>query len=91
MLILLDENDMGDAGAGRRIYDSVLMLALLCKRGPPESAEFASVTKELAPTLGPEFPTLFKTVLFTSPETGPRLERPVPGIEFDEFPNDELK
>jgi hypothetical protein len=29
MLILLDEKDIGDAG--NRIYDSVLMLALLCK------------------------------------------------------------
>lgn len=89
MLILLDEKDMGDAG--KRIYDSVLMLALLCKWGPPESAEFASVTKELAPTLGPEFATLFKTVLFMSPETRPRLARPVPGIELDELPNDEVK
>ena len=87
--MLLDEKDMGDAG--KRIYDSVLMLALLCKWGPPESAEFASVTKELAPTLGPEFATLLKTALFMSPETGPKLGRPVPGIEFDELPNDELK
>lgn len=83
MLILLEENDMGDAG--RRIYDSVLMLALLCKWGPPEKAEFASVTKELAPTLGPEFATLFNIALLMSPETGPRLGRPVPGIELDEF------
>lgn len=83
MLILLEENDMGDAG--NRIYESVLKLALLCKWGPPDNAEFASVTKELAPTLGPEFATLFNTALFISPETGPRLGRPVPGIELDEF------
>lgn len=89
MLMLLDENDMGEAG--KRKYDSVLMLALLCKWGPPESTEFASVTKELAPTLGPEFATLLKTALFMSPETGPRFERPVPGMELEEFPKDELK
>lgn len=89
MLMLLDENDMGEAG--RRKYDSVLMLALLCKWGPPESTEFASVTKELAPTLGPEFATPLKTALFMSPETGPRFERPVPGMELEEFPKDELK
>lgn len=71
ILMLLDEKDMGDAG--KRIYESVLMLALLCKWGPPEKAEFASVTKELAPTLGPEFATLFNIALFISPETGPRL------------------
>lgn len=87
--MLLDENDMGEAG--RRKYDSVLMLALLCKWGPPESTEFASVTKELAPTLGPEFATPLKTALFMSPETGPRFERPVPGMELEEFPKDELK
>lgn len=87
--MLFDEKDMGEAG--KRIYDSVLMLALLCKWGPPEKAEFASVTKELAPTLGPEFATLFNTALFTSPETGPRFGRPAPGIELDEFPYDELK
>lgn len=67
------------------------MLALLCKWGPPESAEFASVTKELAPTLGPELATLFNAALFISPDTGPRFERPVPGIELEEFPKDELK
>lgn len=83
MLILLEENDMGDAG--NRIYESVLKLALLCKWGPPDNAEFASVTKELAPTLGPEFATLFNTALLISPETGPRLGRQVPGIELDEF------
>ena len=89
MLILLEEKDMGDAG--KRMYDSLLMLALLCKWGPPESTEFASVTKELAPTLGPEFATPLKTALFMSPETGPKFERPVPGIELEEFPKDELK
>lgn len=67
------------------------MLALLCNWGPPESAEFASVTNELAPTLSPEFATLFKTVLFMSPETEPRLGRPVLEIKLEEFPNDELK
>lgn len=80
---------MGEAGKCK--YESVLKLALLCKWGPPESAELASVTKELAPTLGPEFATLFKTALFISPETGPRFERPVPGIVLDELPKDELK
>lgn len=89
MLMLLEVNDIGEAGKHK--YDSVLMLALLCKWGPPESAEFASVTKELAPTLGPEFATLFNTALFMSPETGPRFERPVPGIELEEFAKDELK
>lgn len=49
------------------------------------------MTIELAPTLGPEFATLFKAALFISPETGPRFERPVPGIELEEFPKDELK
>ena len=39
---------------------------LLCKWGPLESAELASVANELAPTLDPEFAALFKTVLFTS-------------------------
>lgn len=73
MLILLDEKDMGEAG--KRMYESVLMLALLWRCGPPESPEFASVTNELAPTLGPELATLFKIVLLTSPETGPKLER----------------
>lgn len=66
------------------------MLALLCNRGPPEKAEFASVTNELAPTLGPEFATLFRTVWLTSPETGSIFERPVPEIELAEFPKDEL-
>lgn len=80
MLILLELNDIGDAGS--RIYESVLKLVLLCKLGPPESPEFASVTKELAPTLGPEFATLFNTTLLT----GPIVARPFPGIEFDEFP-----
>ena len=51
----------------------MLTLALLCKWGPPERAEFASVTKELAPTLGAEFVTVFKTALLISPETGPRF------------------
>lgn len=64
----------------------MLKLALLCKLGPPESAELASVTRELAPTLGAEFVTLFKTALLISPETRPRFERPVPGIELDELP-----
>lgn len=73
------------------MYESVLKLALLCKWGPPESAEFASVTKELAPTLRAEFATLFKTALLISPETGPIFDRPVPGTEFDELPKDELK
>lgn len=67
------------------------MLTLLCKWGPPERAEFASVTKELAPTLGPEFATLFNTALFISPEAEPKLGFPVPGIELDEFPYDVLK
>lgn len=67
------------------------MLALLCRWGPPESPELASVTNELAPTLGPELATLFKIVLLASPETGTRFERPAPGIEFGEFPKDELK
>jgi hypothetical protein len=89
MLILFDVNDIGDVG--NRMYDSVLMLTLLCRWGPPGSAEFASVTKELAPTLGPEFTTLFKTALFISPETRPKLGRLVPGYELDEFPYDELK
>lgn len=87
--MLFELNDIGDAG--KRMYDSVLMLALLCKCGPPERAEFASVTNELAPTLGPELATLSKTALFISPETGPKSEHPVPGIEFDEFANDWLK
>ena len=86
---MFDVNDMGDAG--KRKYESVLMLALLCKWGPPENAEFASVTKELAPTLGAEFATLFKTALFISPDTRPRFERPAPGTALDELPNDELK
>jgi hypothetical protein len=89
MLILFDVNDMGDVG--NRMYDSVLMLTLLSRWGPPGSAEFASVTEELAPTLGPEFATLFKTALFIPPETGPKLGRPVPGYKLDEFPYDELK
>lgn len=67
------------------------MLALLWRWGPPESPEFASVTNELAPTLGPELGTLFKTVLLTSPDTGPKLARALPGIVLDEFPKDELK
>lgn len=86
---MFEEKDIGDAG--KRMYESVLMLALLCKCGPPDSAELASVTKELAPTLGPEFATLFKTTLFMSPETVPRLGRPVPGTELEELPNEELK
>jgi hypothetical protein len=72
MLILFDVNDRGDAGNLK--YESPLMLALLCIWRSPESAEFASVTKELAPTLGAELATLFKIALFISPETGPRLE-----------------
>lgn len=87
-LILFEENDMGDAG--RRIYESVLKLPLLCKLGPPDKPEFASVTNELAPTLGPEFPTLCKTLLLMSADKGSILECP-PGNECDEFPNDELK
>lgn len=47
--MLLDEKDMGDAG--RCKYGSLLML-VLCRCGPPESAELASVTNELAPILG---------------------------------------
>lgn len=66
------------------------MLALLCKLGPPDRAELASVTKELAPTLRPELATVFKAALLTSPEMGPRLDRPDPGIELDEFTKDEL-
>lgn len=59
--------------------------------GPPESPELASVTNELAPTLGPELATLFRTVLLTSPDRGPKLDRGFPGSEFDEFPKDEVK
>ena len=73
---------MGDAG--RRMYDSVLKLALLWRCGPPESPELASVTNELAPALGPEVGTLFKTVLLASPDIGPRFERPAPGVPKDE-------
>lgn len=62
------------------------MLALRWRRGPPERVELASVTNELAPTLGPEF-----AVRFISPETGPRVVRPVPEIELEEFPNDEFR
>lgn len=80
---------MGDAG--KRKYESVLLLALLCNRGPPDSAEFASVTNELAPTLGPEFATLFRTALLMSPETGPRFKRPFPRNELDVLPKHELK
>lgn len=64
ILILLEENDMGEAGS--RLYDSAFILALRCKWGPPESAEFASVTKELAPTLSPEFAALFRARLMSS-------------------------
>ena len=89
ILILFDVNDMGDAG--NRKYESVLTLALLCKWGPPERAEFASVTKELAPTLGAEFATLFKAALFISPETGPKFVRRAPVTVLDELTIDELK
>lgn len=87
-LILLEENDMGDAGS--RIYDSELKLPLRCKLGPPDKPEFASVTNELAPTLGPELATLCKTLLLMSTDRGSILERP-PSNECDELPNDELK
>jgi hypothetical protein len=50
--MLLDEKDMGEAG--RRMYDSVFMLALLCIWGPPDRHELASVTSELTPILGPD-------------------------------------
>ena len=69
----------------------MLTLVLLCKWGPPEREEFASVTKELAPTLGAEFATVFKTALLISPETGPRFEQPAPGTVLDELTKDELK
>lgn len=37
------------------------MLELLCNCGPPERDEFASVTRELAPMLGPdEFAALLR-------------------------------
>jgi hypothetical protein len=49
--MLLDEKDMGEAG--RRMYGSLFMLALLCIWGPPDRHELASVTSELTPTLGP--------------------------------------
>lgn len=58
--------------------------------GPPESPELASVTNELAPTLGPELGTLFKTELLTSPESGPMLARGLLGIECKELPKFEL-
>lgn len=80
---------MGEAG--NLMYESVLKLALLCMWGPPESAEFPSVTIELAPTLGAEFATLFKTALFISLETRPRFERPFPGTVLDELTKGELK
>lgn len=93
MLMLLEENDIGEAGK-HKYEDSLLllllMLALRWRWGPPpDKDEFASVTRELAPTLGPEFATLFRTALFMSPlaETGPRFDRPVvgPGNELDEL------
>lgn len=56
--VLFDENDMGEAG--RRMHGSLLMLALRCNC-VPERAELASLTIELAPTLGPEeFPALLR-------------------------------
>lgn len=59
--MLLEEKDSGDAG--RCVYDSLFMLELLCNCGPPEREELASVTRELAPILGPdEFAALLRTL-----------------------------
>lgn len=73
-----------------RMYDSVLKLELLRRSGPLESPELASVTNELTPALGPGLATPFKNALLASPETGLLCESPIPWIEFDEFPKDEL-
>ncbi|KAF5810059.1 hypothetical protein HanXRQr2_Chr04g0164931 [Helianthus annuus] len=89
ILILLEENDKGDAG--KRIWDSVLILALLWRCGPlPESPELASVTIELAPMLVPEVATLFITLLGMSAKTGGTLGCIFLGTGFDMFPNDPI-
>lgn len=77
---MLEEKDMGEAGS--RIYDSLLKLVLLCNCETPESAELASVTRELAPTLGPEvFPVLL-SIWLISLEAGPRPEQRFADIEL---------
>ena len=78
--MLLDENDIGDAGT--RINESPFMLVLGCNWAPPESDELPSVTKELTPMLGPEeFVVLTGRLPFMSLGTSPRLERGAPDME----------
>lgn len=78
--MLLDENDIGEAG--RRMNESAFMLVLGCNWAPPESDELASVTKELTPMLGPEeFVVLIGILPCISLGTSPRLERGAPDIE----------
>ena len=76
-LMLLDENEIGDAGNCK--YVSLLILALLCKCGPPENDELAPVAYEFAAAmLGPEFPAPFNAWLTT----------PVPETELAELSKD---
>lgn len=78
--MLLDENDIGEAGT--RMNESPFMLVLCCNWAPPESDELASVTKELTPMLGPEeFVVLIGTLPFTSLATSPRLEHAPPDMK----------
>lgn len=78
--MLFDEKDMGDEG--RRMYDSVLILELRCNFGPPESAELASVTKELAPKLGPEL---------AAPLGIPRFMSTAEGLRIPDLPAADIK
>jgi len=78
--VLLDENDIGEAGT--RMNESPFMLVLGCNWASPESDELVSVTKELAPMLGPdEFVVLIGTLPFISLATSPRLEHALPDTE----------
>jgi len=78
--VLLDENDIGEAGT--RMNESQFMLLLGCNWAPPESDELVSVTKELTPMLGPdEFVVLIETLPFISLATSPRLEHALPDTE----------
>ena len=78
--MLLDENDIGEAG--RRMNESAFMLVLCWNWAPPESDELQSVTKELTPILGPEeFAELTGMLPFMSLATNPRLERGAPDME----------
>jgi len=78
--VLLDENDIGEAGT--RMNESPFMLVLGCNWASPESDELVSVTKELTPMLGPdEFVVLIETLPFISLATSPRLEHALPDTE----------